>query len=318
MPSLREAASRLSSSRQQISELSEKLGSFSSIETGATVKEPFLSRGFDSVEPGKVSGVDGGIARERYSAVDVIAVRAVAAVFNYRGGLDAAYIPSKNPEPEFHVLDAGDSESFEARVEEKRLESEVSAALEALDGSTVLMDGSLVPSYSGSGDVAELYSRLLQEAEPGRLAGVVEDSRGLKQASLLEDRLGVEIGEIRDTLLMDAVLEPGERSFVRRYSTSPVEHPVLRDMDDAVVNRLHTFYVKLSGKDLPLRVDYFGDPGDADSLAGLLLSLKASSRYTVPAPIVEADKRAKIPREYLKRLEKRFNPETMRRERRGF
>jgi len=51
--------------------------------------------------------------------------------------------------------------------------------------------------------------------------------------------------------------------------------------------------VKLSENDLPLRIDYFGDPEDADEIAGNLLALKSSDNYTVPSPIVEADKRAK-------------------------
>ncbi|MFB6292478.1 MAG: DNA double-strand break repair nuclease NurA [Candidatus Nanohaloarchaea archaeon] len=320
MPGIRDAAEKLSQSQEEMEELAAKFEEIDSIETDATVKESFLSRGIEETGAQVVAGIDGGLVKKRYSAGDVISVRAVAAVFDFTGdAVKADYLPEKSPEPEFFVSANNDARSLDQEADTRRLAEEVGVALEALAAAeTVLMDGSIVPSYSLSGETLESYSRLFEEACDGRLAGIVEDSYGLKLSDMLEKRLGVNIGDVRDTRLMDAILEPGERSFVRRYSTSPVEHPVLQELEDRHVNRLHTFYVKLSSTDLPLRVDYYGDAGAADEIAGKLLRLKASERYTVPSPVVEADKRAKIPETYIKRLEKRFSPGVRRRDRRPF
>ncbi len=320
MPGIRDAAEKLSQGWKELDELEEKFNSVSEIETDSTVKEGFLSKEIEEAEPGKVAGVDGGLLRKRYSSGDVVCVRAVAAVFDFQDReVSVDYLPGKSPEPSFFVSDAGDAESLERKAESRRLESEVSVAKEALSAAeTVMMDGSIVPSYSLADEVLENYSEMFEQAEDGQLAGVVEDSYGLKLAGLLEERLGMKIGEIHDTRLMDAILEPGERSFVRRYSTSPVEHPVLQKLEDRHVNRINTFYVKLSKHDMPLRVDYLGDRSKADELAALLQRTRSSRRYTAPSPILEADKRARIPETHLKRLEKRFSPEVARRERRPF
>lgn len=319
MASIREAAEQLSERESRREKLSDKFQDIDSIEKDSTIKEEFLRTGIDSRKPGSAAGVDGGIVKKRYSSGDVVAVRAVAAVFDLGGDLNVSYLPSRTPEPDFKVFTAEEADSLERNAESERLKAETSTILEAMEETDrVLVDGSVVPSYLENDSVLENYNRMFENAAPGQLVGVVEDSYGGKMTSLLEDKLGMELGSIRDTLLMDAVLEEGERSFVRRYSTSPVEHPVLKKLEDRHVNRLHTFYVKLSGHDLPLRIDYFGTPGEADEIAGNLMALKSSNSYTVPSPIVEADKRAKIPEEYLKRLEKRFSPDMRRRDRRSF
>ncbi len=319
MASIREAAEKLSKQDSRLEELEEKFRDIDSIEEDATVKEGFLSKEVEEVAPGTVAGVDGGLLKRRYASGDVVAVRAVAAIFDYGGSLEVDYIPSRNPEPDFRVFEAEDSRSLERNAEARRIEREIDTVDRSLDLSDiVLLDGSVVPSYLEDSEVIDQYSEVFEKAGSGKFVGVVEDSYGLKLSRMLEEKLGVEIGDIRDTVLMDAILDERERSFVRRYSDSPAEHPVLQELEDRHVNRINTFYVKLSERDLPLRIDFYGDPGEADRISGLLLSMKASVRYTVPAPVLEADKRAKIPEKYLSRLEKRFSPGLKRRDRRAF
>lgn len=320
MATIREAAERLKKNTEKGEKLSEKFEEVKSIEKDSEVRESFLSQGIEERKPGKVAGVDGGLLKKRYSSGDLVSVRAVSAVLDFTNkDISADYIPSKSPEPEFHVFEQGDRDGLNERAEAERLKAETEVALNSLEeAETVLMDGSIVPSYLEDEEALERYKELFDKADLGSLAGVVEDSYGLKMAELLEDKLGVEIGRVRDTMLMDAVLDPGERSFVRKYSDSPVEHPVLRNLEDSEANRIKTFYVRLSDKDLPLRVDFYGSKDDADEIAGKLLYMKSSDSYTVPSPIVEADKRAKIPKKYVSRLEKRFSPGVKRRERRRF
>lgn len=319
MASIREAAEKLSQRDNKRGKIAEKFNEVDSIDEDSTIKESFLAKKIHPEKPDSAAGVDGGIVKKRYSSGDVVAARAIAAVFNFGENLEVEYLPSKSPEPDFQVFDANEADSLDRNAESERLKNETSAILEAMKKTDrVLIDGSVVPSYLENDKVLENYSQMFEKASSGQLVGVVEDSYGKKMTSLLEEKLGLELGNLRDTLLMDAVLGEKERSFVRRYSSSPVEHPVLSKLEDRHVNRLHTFYVKLSKNDLPLRIDYFGKPEEADEIAANLLALKSSDSYTVPSPVVEADKRAKIPEKYLKRLEKRFSPDLRRRDRRTF
>lgn len=317
MATLREAADRLSEMGDS-QELEQKFSGIKTIQTGPTVREEQLSKEVEPVEPGKVAGIDGGLVKKRYASGDLVAVRAVAAVLSFPGpGVD--YIPSRNPEPDFHVFNSSDSRGLDRRAETERVRAEATTTVDSLDvADDVLVDGSIVPSYLEEQEVLERYEELFGKVEEGALIGVVEDSHGLKLSQVLEDKLGLDMGEVRDTVLMDALLEEGERSFVRRYSDSPVEHPVLKKLDERHANRINTFHVKLSSRDVPLRIDYYGKKEHADRIAGLLMSLKSSDSYTVPSPIVEADRRAKIPEKHLKRLEKRFSPDLRRRDRRAF
>lgn len=319
MGSIREAAEKLSQKENKRREIAQKFNQVDSIEEDSTIKETFLAKKVGSQKPRSAAGVDGGIVKKRYSSGDIVASRAVAAVFNFENELEVDYLPSKSPEPDFQVFDADDASSLEKNAESERLRKETQTILEAMNQTEVVfIDGSVVPSYLENTEVLENYNTMFEKASSGQLIGVVEDSYGKKMTSLMEEKLDLDLGNTRDTLLMEAVLGEEERSFVRRYSSSPVEHPVLSKLEDRHVNRLHTFYVKLSKNDLPLRIDYLGKPEEADKIASYLLALKSSESYTVPSPIVEADKRAKIPETYIKRLEKRFSPEVKRRDRRSF
>lgn len=318
MPTIREAAEKLQERSDRTEELSEELKEID-IQKGKVIKEGFLSKKVESQEPGKVAGVDGGVQQQSYSAGDIAVIRAVATVFDFNGELNVEYLPEKKPEPEFFVFDSEDADSMGRNVESKRVELELERGREALEkADRVFMDGSIVPSYSESENVINNLSSIVDAAEYGQLVGVVEDSYGLKLSSILKERTNIEIGKIRDTRLMDSILEPGERSFVRKYSSSPVEHPVLQEIDDREANLFFTFYLKISEDDLPLRIDYFGKPEDADKIAGELISLASSESYTVPSPVLEADRCAKISVNYIEKLESRFLPDQKRRNLRPF
>ena len=321
MATLREAAEQLSDREEKGSDLEKKFDDIDEIETDSVIQESELRKKIEGdVEPGKVAGVDGGIVRKRYSSADIVAVRAVAAVFDFTGSkVTSEYLPGKSPEPDFSVLDPQDQENLDRTAEAKRLKAETEIAMSAQAAAdTVMMDGSIVPSYSGDEEVMENYHELFENAESGKIVGVVEDSYGTSLTSMLEEKTGIELGDMRDTQVMDAILSEGERSFVRKYSKGPAEHPVIKKMAPDHVNRIHTFYLKLSSKDRPLRIDYYGEVEDADRIASLLFSIKSSESYTIPSPVVGADKRAKVPENYIKRLEKRFSPDEKRRDRRSF
>ncbi|MFB6190375.1 MAG: DNA double-strand break repair nuclease NurA, partial [Candidatus Nanohaloarchaea archaeon] len=273
MATLQEAADRLSEMGDRRG-LEEKLSGIETIDKDSTVREEQLRKRVNTVKPGRVAGIDGGLVKKRYASGDLVAVRAVAAVLEFPGP-EAEYIPSRSPEPDFHVFNSGDSRGLDRRAETERVRAEAGVTLDAVaEAEDIFVDGSIVPSYLEEREVLEKYEHLFDQVEEGALVGVVEDSHGLKLSQILEEKLGLELGELRDTVIMDALLEEGERSFVRRYSDSPVEHPVLKKLDERHANRVNTFHVKLSERDVPLRIDYYGKKEHADRIAGLLMSLK--------------------------------------------
>lgn len=318
MAGIREAAEELRKKNSDNS-LEEKFSNIDSIEKGPVIKESFLRKKIETEIPGEIVGVDGGIIKKRYSAGDLIAVRAVGVKMDFGDKENSVeYIPSRNPEPEFHVFNSEDATNFRKKAETFRLREEYEILESSLESKMILMDGSIVPSYLKDDSVMKTYSKLLNKVKKGSLAGIVEDSYGVKMSEILESKLKIETGRKRDTVLMDSILNQGERSFVRKYSGSPLEHPVLRNVDNQIANSIYTFYLKISDQDLPLRIDYLGFPKDADKISGRLMNAFISKKYTVPAPIVEADRRAKIPEKYIKRFEKRFSPSMKRRDRRTF
>lgn len=319
MPDLEQVVEQISSMEEREEQLEQKFSEIDSIEKDQQVLETQLQ--YDIKEKpvsGTFAGIDGGIVKKRYSRGDVVAVRAVAALFSFqKSSIEASnYIPGRSVDPEYHFIRPGDNNDFQKKCEELRIGAESDVAVKsAKEADIVFMDGSIVPGYEPS---ASSFERLIESSEKGRLVGVVEDSYGLKLSKLLSEKTGIDVGEVRDTVLMDSILSKAERSFVRRYSKGPAEHPVIGNLDQEKASEILTFYVKLSEKDLPLRIDYYGDVKDADRIASVLMAIKSSDTYTVPSPVLEADRRAKISKEKMLQFDRRFKPKEKRRDRRTF
>ncbi len=167
--------------------------------------------------------------------------------------------------------------------------------------------------------VTELLASLLSKAdmEGFVVAGVVEDSRGRTyMESVLRDSEneaeeinddGVQndagnIPFISDTELLDAVLEEGEYTAPVSYVQSKVIEAIGRVYPHLQphLRRSGVFYLKATRNDSPLRVEVYPGSKSANEAAmfvsKVICTTILSHNYGMPAVLVEADRRARIPR----------------------
>jgi len=281
-----------------------------------------------------VAGVDGGMLEQQLHGLDLILLRAVVAMFHYReAGLEwAEYFPSEMPFPRLiDVAEPLDAREFEllAGMERQLIELEhATEAVRANEMKLLLLDGSVVPQYIDrfphNQSLLERYHKLINVytklyetcAESGALlAGAVKDSRGRRFIDILRCKvlpslggLGLKQKELevlersRDTVLLDHVLEVGERTFTFRYAEKPASY-VLRDLGGWAA-RIFAFYLKTVPFDRPLRVefvDFGGEPaGTADRIASLIYALSSHhDAFGLPSVLIEADACARLVEEDL-------------------
>ncbi len=216
----------------------------------------------------------------------------------------------------------------------ERVSTELRVALSVLEKfhtNIILMDGSLFfhprdrPSSSSEAyekfqEVLALYRQLYTKASKSEctLVGVVKDSRSTRVVNLLGDILphllrDPEMFELmrdidyrgllrhsRDCDILDTFLDEGERTIVFRYATELTQsHNALDDLL-TWASSIWVTYIKTARDDLPLRVEVLArdDPSSIEvvdrTLAALLPLSSHHPEYGVPAPIVEADTRARI------------------------
>lgn len=273
-----------------------------------------------------VAGVDGGLKQRALHGLDLVLTRAVAAVFTYRNAsLDGyEYVPASNPSPDTEVIRTPlERHDFRISASLKRMQTEASTLHTVLtreDTDLALLDGSIVPHYAdkpGSDSRArQYYDTLINQyedvftaAEKNGLAGVVEDSRGTHLCDLLQDTVDDPNGilrQSRDTDLLTHVLEPGERTTILPYTETPEDHPTLSDLPGHGDN-IYMFYLKTVARDRPIRIDFYAkeDPVETgERVASLVYTLsQGNAQYGLPAPIIEADKRAALTEHDLKLVE---------------
>jgi len=180
--------------------------------------------------------------------------------------------------------------------------------------------GSIV--YEKFQEVLALYKQLYNKARKKQtiLVGIVKDSRSTRVATTMGEILphivrkpdifemmqGVDYRWLlkisRDCDLLDTFLEEGERSFVFRYSSElqlNTNNP--SDGLSSWAPSIWVTYMKTARDDLPLRIEYLSDDEDdidikkIDKALSAILPLSSQHpEYGIPAPILEADARAKI------------------------
>ncbi|HDI02908.1 MAG TPA: DNA double-strand break repair nuclease NurA, partial [Candidatus Aenigmarchaeota archaeon] len=277
-----------------------------------------------SVKVGKVEldnlrfvGVDGGLAKRSYHSLDLILVRAVGVIFDYRKGkLDSvSYFPSVSPTPKLRIVHDASENDFQYIASFERINAEINVLKACLEKnpSILLADGSIAPHpsdqpkkgtavYEEYKKLLDNYKSLYRSSAGALLAGVVEDSRSSTFSEYISDKILSQIKskrveelkrilrKTRDTNLLYHVLNKGERSFVMRMNPNA-------DLGDYGKN-LYLFYLKTTEFDRPVRVEFYasGDPiRVADRIAALLFSVSSENQeYGLPPVIIEADGRAKI------------------------
>ena len=206
------------------------------------------------------------------------------------------------------------------------------AVLEEFHTDIILVDGSLFyhprdRPQTGSvvfekfQEVLALYKQLYNKARKKgtTLVGIVKDSKSSRVTNLLGDILphiirkpavfelmqGVDYRWLlkitRDCDILDTYLEEGERSFIFRYSSElQLNSNPLSDDISNWASSIWVTYLKTARDDLPLRIEILTDGNPEDvwkvdrTLAAILPLSWQHPEYGIPAPILEADTRAKI------------------------
>src|SRR3989338_4833062 len=274
---------------------------------------------------GRIAGIDSGFIGQNFSSMDLILVRAMAAIFNYVNGslAKADYFPNffKFPDP-IILTDSLERDEFNCSKSLHRLREEVSLSrkvIEKFKPEFLFIDGSIVPQHADKprsdssinklyGEVLSCFQSLYESAEKNNceLIACVEDSRGTRFSALLQkeilNSLKVDshlLDNCFDSVLLDYFLEKGERRFCFSYSSKKEKHPILNDMHEKWSEKIHCFYLKPSKYDRPLRVEFLSSKEElkekAERISETVLALSSLNReYAYPSILIEADLRARL------------------------
>ncbi len=301
---------------------------------GGIIEQSLVNRvEIDPMADSTVAGVDGGMLEQQLHGLDLVIVRAVAAIFHYRGGgLDwVKYFPGEIPFPKLiDVAEPLDAKEFEFLAGMERQITEIEVAIGAAEENVgmLLLDGSVVPQYVDRFPRNPLlldryqkligaYSTLYQTCQENGvlLAGAVKDSRGGRFVDVLRKKVLPAFGNLgldekdlailersRDTVLLDHLLGVGERTPSFTYAEEPAAY-VLQDLGIWAA-KIHAFYLKTVPFDRPLRVEFVdcsqGVTESADRIASKVYALASNHEaFGLPSVLIEADARARLAEEEL-------------------
>lgn len=263
-------------------------------------------------------GVDSGFCSQEWFLLDLMLVRATAAIGTYEKNrlVKMDYEPASYhfPTP---LLNAQSMEREEVgpSVSINRLMREWKLALDCIEKYhpyACLIDGSLLPQFmdkpSPKSQLRPLFDNLCrlvemtyQTAEKNNclLIGTVEDSRAKRWGEHVTAHSTLNV-LYSDPIILSHWLPSGERTGSLTYASKANEHPILSEMNAAWQNRVHLFYLRPSNQDFPLRVEFLtptsGEVGPrADEVASLVLrQTNLHPEYAYPAVLIEADLRSKL------------------------
>lgn len=273
-----------------------------------------------SVE-GKIAAVDSGIAGEELHGFNLLLLRSVGAIFDYKGSkvVSHSYFPSSLPKMQYDMRSGLDSHDVMWHKSLYRLKGELSCATELIrkhSPSALLIDGSIAPLLSDKpseeseirplyDEVVAVYKSLYESAWATgcTLAGVIKDSRSKRFIDIVQKHSQNEQGfaHTSDTNFLYFMLEAGERTCAFRYSSSPASHQVLKDLGQWS-EKILSFYLKPVKDDRPLRVEFLSGQKTFSEVASSIHSLSHLHKaYAYPAVLIEADLRAALDEDEFER-----------------
>ena len=245
-----------------------------------------------------VGGVDGGMVARSFHGVDLVVIRAVGVIFDYRNNKITSNKVFAPKAPFITEVDSSNDGELITVASLYRMKEEVSRAIELAGDSPdfLLMDGPLYPHPSTRmakgthlfklySEVVGLYDSLAGMCRDNGtvLVGIVEDSRSRYFAKVLLDKIVPALPEkhrelfskvprFRDTALLYDALAPGERTFT--FKISGIQDLKYRD-------NVFAFYMKTAKYDRPLRVEFLStNPReDLPDVASKIYSLSAFVPY---------------------------------------
>ncbi len=328
MQELLEQLAQIAGKIKSIEDSREKLGAFlkeikNKIElSGSDVVEHSLVKKVspDSLLNKKVVAIDGGVSQNTYHGLDLILIKTVAVVSDYDKKLERTdYYPAAFPTPKVLIIsDPFSEDEFIMNSSLERVKEEISlatTAAEKFSPDLLLLDGSVVPHSNDKPQktsplnkrylgLLETFKKLYGACSSVLLVGCIEDSRARKFCEIISQEIlskidSPHVSELqkilfgtRDTNLLYHILDYGERTCVFKYG----ETPVLRDLGE-FGKRIYAFYLRTAENDRPLRIEFYtnNNPAEtADKIASLILALSCHNSYGFPAPLTEADVRARL------------------------
>jgi hypothetical protein len=290
------------------------------------IPENFISFQVEKWVPeGSIAGVDSGFISKKLASIDLVLLRAIGVVFNFKNGVVSStnYYPDYFHFPEPYL--AGDSLEFD-EVEQStsllRLREEIRTAksiIKTYKPNYLFIDGSIVPQYQDKprkeSALSGRYSDIISEFETFyacaeenncTIIATVEDSRGSRFRQILQEELlpksklakPEELNGLFDSAILDYLLSVGERSCAFTYTKNIAQHPVLQDFNSKWAKAIYGMYLKPSLYDRPLRVEFICHGGlkeKADEIASVAMALSSLHReYAYPSVLIDADMHAKL------------------------
>src|SRR3989344_1591651 len=285
-----------------------------------------------------IGGVDSGFVSKELLSLDLVLVRTVGVVMKFKNNCleKADYYPNffSFPLP-FLSNHALEQDEFACSKSIRRLLSENNAAkkiIEQFKPKYCFLDGSIVPQYPdkprNDSKIKDFYHELIQsfqdlyktgEKNSCTLIACVEDSRGSRFRSILQEQVlekanvsSTALNDCYDAILLDYLLETGQRSMAFRYSPELEKNPVLMDFEKGFAERVHAFYIKPVALDRPVRVEFLHSSQDnfsdfVNEIAGIVLSLSSLHReYAFPSVLIEADLHARLKPEEIEIVYKKI------------
>jgi hypothetical protein len=270
----------------------------------------------------RIAGVDSGFVQKKLSFIDLLMVRAVGTIFDYKNSLlrQAQYYPRAFSFPEPILLQSGlENDEMEQSVSLERLKKEVQTSIDIIEKYSpkyLFIDGSIIPQYQDRPrkeskineeyySIIDYFQKLYLVAEKKEciLVACVEDSRGSRFKQILEDEIipkisknKISLGFTFDSCFLDYFLEQGERTFAFLYTNNVENHAILKDYSKEWSKNIYVFYIKPSKFDIPLRVEFICKNNIkecADKIASIVYSLSSLHKeYSYPSVLIEADMRA--------------------------
>lgn len=248
-----------------------------------------------------VCGIDSGLLFDRVHGIDLLLTRTVGVRFTYKESVAVSFdhFPKRFPELKLEIRTGEDEHGAMLWKSLSRLRQEISAAASAIEKFSpqmILLDGSILPLPSDrpseNTELFPLYAELVSDYKSlyaacdrhgCQLAGVIKDSRAHRFAEFFK-----EDANVSDSMFVDSLLDAGERTCAFQYSAEK-KQPIIKDLGE-YSERFNVFYIKPSGDDIPLRIEYLKAGKTSDELASLLHSLSSESKtFAYPAVLIEAD-----------------------------
>ncbi|HIK00892.1 TPA: DNA double-strand break repair nuclease NurA [archaeon] len=295
----------------------------------------------DELKNLKVAAVDGGIVQTKLHGVNLVVGRAAAVVFDFKNGVlfNTNYYPDAFPSHQLLSFNAPITDrDYAISISLNRQIMEISTAEKVVSNFSpelMLLDGSVLPlamdKPEKNSPEFKRYENLIQtylslyrtcSKKKTQLAGVIEDSGGLRLTTLLKEKVVpgviqssefdggiVDVLEQNKSILENTndsnvifyILDVGERTCVYSYSADPEKHQVLKDLED-YGGKIFSFYLKTVPFDRPIRIDFVSESDMqekitkiANDIASKVLAMSMHNEtYGFPSILIEADGRARL------------------------